>query len=170
MVQAESRRWMRKRVRPLASWSRWNHGRWFQIPSGKLTWPWNTPIFPSRSHQNGGFSMVMLVYRSICFCSPLKMWKIWSNFDDSNLFSNGLKVETTNSFCWEVVKKKQANGSTKKSGWQNLSSFISTSWICFWATFITTKPPKEFAPQMVVKSMGIGSPPKIPLIQVWEFQ
>ena len=38
----------------------------FHIPSSKLTArPWKIPIFPGKYHQNGGFSMAMLVYRSV---------------------------------------------------------------------------------------------------------
>ena len=36
------------------------------IPSGKLTArPLKSPIFPGKYHQNGGFSMAMLVYRRV---------------------------------------------------------------------------------------------------------
>ena len=31
------------------------------ILPGKLTWPWKIPMFPGKYHQNGGFSMAMLV-------------------------------------------------------------------------------------------------------------
>ena len=36
-----------------------------KLPSGKLTWKWKIPLFPSKYHQNGGFSMAMLVYRRV---------------------------------------------------------------------------------------------------------
>ena len=32
------------------------------------------PIFPGKYHQNGGFSMAMLVYRSVLFAS-IRSWK-----------------------------------------------------------------------------------------------
>ena len=35
------------------------------LPSLKLTWPMNITIFPGKYHQNGGFSMAILVYRSV---------------------------------------------------------------------------------------------------------
>ena len=38
-----------------------------KVPSLKLTWPMKIPIFPDKYHQNGGFSMAMLVYRSVIF-------------------------------------------------------------------------------------------------------
>ena len=38
------------------------------LPSNKLTWPCNISIFPGKYNQIAGFSMAMLVYRSV---SPL---------------------------------------------------------------------------------------------------
>ena len=55
-----------------------------KLPSGKLTrLPMKITIFPGKYHQNGGFSMAMLVYRRVFLC----MFHLFSSFPRHQSYS-----------------------------------------------------------------------------------
>ena len=60
-------RWFRRDKQLVVSLKACNDfgARAYKVSSGRLTEPWKIPIFPGKFHKSVGFSMAMLIYRSV---------------------------------------------------------------------------------------------------------
>ena len=66
--------------------------------------PMNIPIFPGKYHQNAGFSVALLVYRSVC--ELISSESEWSN-----------KQETNNTGIWSFLRRVRLAGQEETRWW-----------------------------------------------------